>query len=98
MEQIFKKILIYLFIWLHWVLVVAYAIFSCGLQDFLAAAWELLVEAVGSGSLTKDRTWLPALGARSVATQPSGKSLMEQILNGSWVKVGLSKQRIGKDR
>ena len=42
----------YLFIWLHRILAVTYRVFS--------------LQHVGSSSLTRDRTWAPALGAWSL--------------------------------
>ena len=48
----------YLFIWLHWVLVVTCGIF----QLWLANCW---LQHVGSSSLTRDQTWALALGVQS---------------------------------
>ena len=43
--------------------------FSCGLQD-------LLLRHVGSSSLTRDQTWAPTLGARSLIHWTPGKSMV----------------------
>ena len=54
----------YLF-WLHWVLVVAFWIFSWGTQDLLVVACGLLNcdTHVGSSFLTRDRNWAPCIGS-----------------------------------
>ena len=49
-----------LFIWLHWVLVAADRIFSCGMRT-------LSCSSVGSSSLTRDQTWALALGTQSLS-------------------------------
>lgn len=55
---------IYLFICIHWVLVVARGIFSvCG------GIWTLQLWHVGSSSLTRNQTRSPALGAGVLATR-----------------------------
>ena len=47
---------IYLFIWLCWVLVAAYGLFSCGMRTLSCGMH------VGSSSLTRDRTQAPCIG------------------------------------
>ena len=65
LEKFFKC----LFIWLLWVLVEACKIYlHCSTQDILAAAHEnSKLRHVGSSSLTRDGTRLPALGAQSLS-------------------------------
>ena len=55
LNKFLKKI--YLFIWLHWFLVAAHGLLSCGM-------WTLSCSMrVGSSSLTRDRTWAPCIGS-----------------------------------
>ena len=65
LEKNFKR----LFIWLLWVLVEACGIYLHGsTQDILVAAGEnSKLRHVGSSSLTRDGTRLPALGAQSLS-------------------------------
>ena len=74
----FKKIFIYLFIWLHQVLLVACRIFSCGMRDlFLVVACELLVAACRIQF--PDQGWNPGplhWKRRVLTTGPWGKSLL----------------------
>ena len=59
---------IYLFIWLHWVLIVAHGIFSCGMWDLVP--WpgiELRSPALGTQSLSHWTTRVvPGLGSNRV--------------------------------
>ena len=53
----FKKIFIYLFIWLCRVLVVACGLLSCGMRTLSCGMH------VGSSSLTRDGTQAPCIGS-----------------------------------
>ena len=63
LELFFKMCLLIL---LHWVLVVARRIFSCGMRT-------LSCSSVGSSSLTRDWTWALALGTQSLSHWTTGK-------------------------
>ena len=64
--QLLKYILKYLFIWLYQVLVVAREVFQ--------------LQHLGSSSLARDRTHIPALAARSLSQWKQGKSLQYYIV------------------
>ena len=71
---IYIYVFLNLFIWLHWVLVVAHGIFSCGMQDLLLWHVESLVVACGiqfpdKGSNPGPLNWECGV----LATGPPGK-------------------------
>ena len=47
---------------------------SCGLQDLRCSTWASWLRHAGYSSLTRDGTWTPALGARSLTHWTTGKS------------------------
>ena len=78
---------IYLFIWLHQLLVAAGMIFSlcCSMQDlslwhvgFFAPTCKLLV--VASSSLTRDQTWAPVLGPWNLSHWTTREDLQMSFL------------------
>ena len=65
--SLFKKN-IYLFTWLHWVLVAAGGLLSCGIRTLSCDTH------VGSSSLTRDQTQASCIGSGVLSTVPPGKS------------------------
>ena len=54
----------------------AWSYFSCSMWNLELRHMNSQLQRVGSGSLTRDPTWIPCIGSREVlATEPPAKSL-----------------------